>query len=105
MGELLAVTCECCGEPMLPNVSPLGACPGRSARPDAPVETSLMRPLPGSDVALATREPSRDRPARSTNGPGQTPRPEPIGMRTAAAGRVSTPPALSVVPRSSRRRI
>ena len=47
--------------------------PCRSARPDAPVDTSRMRPLPRSHVALATRKPSRDRPARSTNAPNAHP--------------------------------
>ena len=47
----------------------LRAYPDRSARTDAPVNTSRMRPLPGSLRSWATREPSRDRPARSTNAP------------------------------------
>jgi len=47
----------------------LGAYPNRSARTDAPVDTSRMQPLPGSPRSWATREPSRNRPARSTNAP------------------------------------
>ena len=70
--------------------------PARSARTDAPVDTSRMRPLPGSPRSWATRGPSRDRPARSTNAPHAHPyRDRPLsddelaGRRRAAYARLS----------------